>query len=95
MKKRFDVDVRGGKVKWQLFSPGGRILFTVNGKEFIREIPENGKAFIEFESPAEFEIEIVDAPENCFAAFDRRRDYGRSELNGEVLSGEWVMTFFY
>ena len=95
LKKRFDVVAGNGKVKWQLFSPGGRILFTVNGKEFIREIPENGKAFIEFECPAEFEIEILDAPENCFAAFDRRRDYGRSELNGEVLSGEWVMTFFY
>ena len=95
LSKRFAVDKEEGKVKWQLFSPGGMVRFTVNGKELIKELPAKGNGVIEFEAPSEFEIEILEVPENTFAAFDRRRNYGRSALNGQKVDGEWVMRFSF
>ena len=95
MNKSFAVDKKTGKVKWQLFSQGGTLRFAVNGREFIRELSPKGSGDIEFEAPSEFEIEILEAPENTFAAFDRRRNYGRSALNGRQIDGEWVMRFSF
>lgn len=95
LNKSFAVDKKTGKVKWQLFSQGGTLRFAVNGREFIRELSPKGSGDIEFEAPSEFEIEILEAPANTFAAFDRRRNYGRSALNGRQIDGEWVMRFSF
>jgi hypothetical protein len=96
LQKRFAVGNKNGKVKWQLFSEGGSFVFSVNGKEMTQELPGDGKnIFVEFEAPSHFEIEVISAPANTFAVYDARRDYGRSELNGEKVSGEWVMRFSF
>ena len=89
--KNFIIPVTAGKVKWQIFSQGGLMIFKVNGREqsiFLKE----GTNSAEFEAPGEFEIEIVTVPEKTFAVFDRRRNYFRSTLNGSPLKGEWVMS---
>lgn len=92
--KVFAVRSPGGKVRWQLVSPGGVMVFKVNGKEESLILdPKNNYA--EFEAPAEFEIEIISVPEKTFAIFDGRRQYGRSSFNGKQLPGEWVMRFSY
>lgn len=93
--KRFDTSRESGKVRWQLFSQGGFLIFKVNGKEHSMELPAQGNAFAEFEAPSKFEIEILSAPEKTFAVFDKRRNYGRSWLNGETLPAEWVMRFTF
>ena len=93
--KRFAVENKSGKVKWQLFSQGGTFTFAVNGSEITKELPAQGNIFVEFEVPSAFEIEIISAPENTFAVYDARRKYSRSALNGETLPGEWVMRFSF
>ena len=95
ISKEFAVQKRSGKVKWQLFSPGGTLIFTVNGRETSRELPANRNAFVEFDAPEKFEIEIIAVPENTFAVYDLRRNYNRSSLDGETLPGEWVMRFSF
>ena len=94
--KRFDTKVQNGKVKWQLFSQGGLLIYKVNGREETLILdPAKHPLTAEFASSNSFEIEIVSAPENTWAAFDRRRNYGRSALNGAPLAGEWVMRFSF
>ena len=94
--KRFDTKVQSGKVECQLFSQGGVLIYKVNGKEETLILdPAKTPLTLEFVSSNNFEIEIVSVPENTFAAFDRRRNYGRSTLNGAPLAGEWVMRFSF
>lgn len=97
LSKKFAVEKEKGKVKWQLFTPGGLLIFKVNGKEYSTFLkPGNGTA--EFEAPSEFDIEIVTLPEGemaSMALFDRRRDYGRSAFDGTPVGGEWVMRFSF
>ena len=95
LTKRFAFPGKTGKVKWQIFSPDGWLIFKVNGREYSRQLTSQGSNIVEFEAPAAFEIEIIAAPEKCAAVFDRRRNYGRSSLNGEKIAAEWVMRFTF
>ena len=88
--KAFVLPKESGKVKWQLVSPGGLMIFKVNGKEQSLFL-DSRNTFAEFEGGREFEIEIISVPEKTFAIFDRRRNYHRSTFNGAPLSGEWVI----
>ena len=94
LSKKFAIKTPQGKVRWQLVTPGGVLVFRVNGREESLFLdPQSSCA--EFEVPPEFEIEIISAPEKTFAIFDGRRQYGRSSFNGTPLGGEWIMRFSY
>ena len=97
ISKRFAVENEKGKVRWQLFTSGGLLVYKVNGKEYSAFL-KPGNDFAEFEVSPAFEIEIVTVPEGemeCMAVFDRRRNYKRSAFNGEPVEGEWVMRFSF
>ncbi len=97
ISKRFAVEKEKGKVRWQLFTSGGLLVYKVNGKEYSAFL-KPGNDFAEFEVSPAFEIEIVTVPEGemeCMAVFDRRRNYKRSAFNGEPVEGEWVMRFSF
>ena len=94
--KRFETKIEKGKVTWQLFSPGGLLIYKVNGKEeSVFLDPAKNPLTTEFAASNSFEIEIVSAPEKTYAAFDRRRNYRRSALDNAPLEGEWVMRFSF
>ena len=93
--KHFALPGKSGRIQWQIFSPEGWLIFKVNGHEYSRKLTAQGSNIVTFDAPSEFEIEIISAPEKCLAVFDRRRDYGRSSLNGEKIPAEWVMRFTF
>lgn len=95
LAKHFAVSGKSGRIQWQIFSPEGWLIFKVNGREYSYKLSSQGSNIVAFDAPSEFEIEIISAPEKCAAVFDRRRDYGRSSLNGETIPAEWVMRFTF
>jgi len=93
--KRFPGFTAPGEAEWRILAgSAGHIRFRVNGRLVSREIEKPGLAAPKFPvSPVDggFALELLSFPGNSSLLYDFQRDYGRSQLDGVPLKGEWLI----
>lgn len=99
LAKRFPKFEKPGEAEWTLFAYSAvRLRFRVNDHMLMREITHPGLVKLRFPVHPEngrFHLEIVEFSGKASLLFDRQRDYGRSELDGARLDGEWLFRLYH
>ena len=98
LAKRFAGVTAPGEVEWTVLTGRpGRIRYRVNGvpRTYLAEKPGFSKLRFPVTSrEGEFTIEIVGFTGEHWLFYDTQRNYGRSQLDGKPLDGEWIMRFY-
>lgn len=98
LTKRFAGFSAPGEVEWTVLTgKPGRIRCRVNG--ISRTFPADKPGFAKLRFPVTpkeggFTVEIVGFTGEHWLFYDAQRDYGRSELDGMPLDGEWIMRLY-
>ena len=98
LDKQFANFTAPGEVEWTVLTgKPGRIRYRVNG--VLRTYQAEKPGFVKLRFPVTprnggFSIEIVGFTGEHWLFYDAQRDYGRSELGGAPLAGEWIMRLY-
>ena len=98
LEKRFAHFSSPGEVEWTILtSKPGRIRYRVNGVSRTYQAEKPGLEKLRFPvTPRNggFSVEIAGFTGEHWLFYDTQRDYGRSELEGSPLGGEWIMRLY-